>query len=117
MRRSIEQLPRTSDQSGFTLIEVLSASLLIGMLMALAFPAIRGYWQRQSLAGAVDTVISDARLLQSRVTSESHPLVYGMRFSAAGNAAGTYGLVQYDPTGAGTTPTCEQYGTGSFDTG
>lgn len=106
-------------ERGFTFIEVLTAAALIAVLMALAMPAVRQFWFVQSLDAAEDQLISEMRGLQSRVTSESHPLVYGIRFTDSGNwnATGKWGLVKYDPQGSATGPTCRQFATGTFDPG
>jgi len=112
-------LPQTKDD-GFSLIEVLVAITIGGMLLALSAQPLRNYWFKQSLFGARDALTTEMASMQSLVTSESHPLVYGIRFSdAAGfNAVGQWGLVRYDPTsGAGGTPTCTQYATGTSNTG
>jgi prepilin-type N-terminal cleavage/methylation domain-containing protein len=108
------------DQSGFTLIEVITASLMILILAGLSYPPIRNYWWRNALEGAADQMVTEMRGLQSRVTAESHPLVYGIRFTSADGmmSDGRWGLVKYDPTGgAGGTPSCNQYATGTFEPG
>ena len=102
------------------MIEVITASLMIIVLTGLSYPPLRSYWFRQSLNGAASEMVTEMRGLQSRVTAESHPLVFGIRFSTAGNmmAEGRWGLVKYDPTGGpGGVPSCSQYGTGTFDSG
>lgn len=111
---------RMDPSGGFTLIEVMTASLMILTLAALAYAPLRNYWFRSALEGGADDLISEVRGLQSRVTAESHPLVYGIRFTNTGNwmAEGKWGLVKHDPTGGpGGTPLCTQIGTGQFGSG
>ena len=105
-------------QAGFSLIEMLAVIGLIGIVMALAMPSVREYWFVQSLHGARDDLVTEARALQSRVTAESHPAVFGIRFTNEGgwNSLGRWGLVKYQPPAAGAA-TCVQYGEGSFDGG
>ena len=104
---------------GFTLVEVLSAIALFAILMAVAFPTIRTFWFRQSLSAATSDLIAEARAMQGKVTAESHPLVYGIRFSeGAMMADGVWGLVEYDPKGApGGLPACTQYSRASAASG
>lgn len=104
---------------GFTLVEMLTTIALLSILLAIGFPTIRSYWFRQSLNGAADAMVAEARAMQARVTAESHPLVYGMRFSTQPGMMqeGMWGLVKYDPKGVSGTPTCVQYATASTDSG
>ena len=116
MRRS----PRAERSAGFSLIEVITASLMVAVLAGLAYPPLRSFWFRESLNGAAGEMITEMRGLQSLVTAESHPLVYGIRFTTTGAmmADGRWGLVRYNPTGgAGGVPSCTQYGTGTFEAG
>ena len=119
--RGVMRQSSGADRSaGFTLIEVITASLMILVLTGLAYPPLRSYWFRESLNGAASEMVTEMRGLQSRITAESHPLVYGIRLSTAENmmAEGRWGLVKYDPTGGtGGVPGCTQYATGSFDAG
>lgn len=118
--RAIRRTSSADPSAGFTLIEVMTVSLMIVTLMALAYAPLRNFWFKQSLEGASNEMIAEVRSLQSRVTAESHPLVYGIRFTTQGNwmATGRWGLVKYDPTGGvGGAPACTQYATASFDAG
>ena len=111
---------RPRNEAGISLIEIMVTVTLLAIILAISFPTLRIYWLKQSLNGAVDAVTTEMSRAQSLVTSESHPLVYGIRFSdAAGlNGEGRWGLIKYDPTGGtGGLAACTQYGTGSFGTG
>lgn len=108
------------NHAGFTLIEVLVVIAMMSVLLALGAQPLRNYWFKQSLHAARDVVMTEMEGAQSLVTSESHPLVYGVRFSdeAGYNSEGRWGLVKYDPTnGPGGTATCTQYATGANDSG
>jgi prepilin-type N-terminal cleavage/methylation domain-containing protein len=88
------------NQQGFTLLEVLVVTVLVGLMIALSTTALRHYWQLQSLNSAQDSMLSELHNTQQRSVSESHPLVYGVRFSPASTATSTstnYGIVKYDP--------------------
>lgn len=103
-------------EQGFTLIEVLTAIALAAILMTLGAAAFRQYWLVQSLHGGAQETQALFRGLQSRVTSESHPLVYGARMPVGGSQI--VGLVKYDPAGGGGgVPTCVQYATDSLNSG
>lgn len=114
------EIPGRQVQGGFSLIEILAVLSLIAITMAIAMPSIRQYWFVQSLHGARDDLITEVRSLQARVTAESHPIVFGIRFTETGgwNDLGRWGLVKYDPTGGGSgTPTCVQYALGTSEDG
>lgn len=102
------------NERGFTLIEVLTAIALAAILLALGASSFRNYWLVRSLNGGAQETQALFRSLQTRVTSESHPLVYGARMPVAGSQ--TVGLVKYNPAGgAGGVPTCVQYGTAKLN--
>lgn len=112
-------VPRNS-ASGFTLVEVLVAVSIVAVLFTLGAQPLRNYWLKQSLFGARDDLMSEMEATQSRVTSESHPLVFGIRFSDAPgyNDEGRWGLIKYDPTnGPSGAATCTQYATRTNDSG
>jgi prepilin-type N-terminal cleavage/methylation domain-containing protein len=99
-------------EGGFTLIELLATLALLSILLTLSVGALRRYWFVQSLKGAQTSMVSQLRQIQERVNSESHPFVYGARFTDSGgwNARGKFGLVKYDPNGGGVgVATCTQY--------
>jgi prepilin-type N-terminal cleavage/methylation domain-containing protein len=95
-------------QEGFTLIELLVAMALSAILMTLGAMALRTYWWNRSLTGGADQIVTQVRELQERVVAETHPLVYGARFTPSDE---TWGLVRYDPEAG----TCTQYSTLSLD--
>lgn len=98
-----------------TLIEMLVVLALAGLLIATSASSLRGFWFTQSLNGATDEVVTQLRQLQARVTSESHPLVYGARFSPGSS---DWALVRFDPVASGTADdTCTQYAPATFDSG
>ncbi|MBA3431092.1 MAG: prepilin-type N-terminal cleavage/methylation domain-containing protein [Actinobacteria bacterium] len=95
---------------GFTLVELMAIMALTGILMTLGAGAVRNFWLVRSLEAGKDQVISEMRGLQQRVTSETHPLVYGARFRAG---ASSIGLVRYNVlTGA-----CAEYATRALEGG
>ena len=96
-----------TDQRGFTLIEVFAVLGLLAILMTLGAPSLRNYWLTQSLESGVDEAVSQLRRLQARVTSESHPLVYGARFR---KGSSSYSLIVYDPRAVSPSPACRQDG-------
>ena len=105
-------------QEGFTLIEMLATLALAAILVALGATSLRNYWLTQSYFGARDQIRAQIRQLQAQVTSESHPLVYGIRFPSAASGSDTIGLIRYNPNGGGVgTATCTQYATATVSTG
>ena len=100
-------------EDGFTLIEVLSAIMLMFILLTLSASSMRSYWLNQSLDGAQGTMRSQMRQLQERSVSESHPTVYGMRFQVG---TSNWGVVQYDPT-ALPSPRCNQLNSNKLNSG
>lgn len=94
----------TERQSGFTLIEVLVVISLSAILMTLGVAAMRHYWFVNALDSSTDEVVTQLRNAQQRVGSESHPVVYGLRFRPATTE---WGVVQYDPRKAANQCTAE----------
>lgn len=82
------------DEHGFTLVEVLAAMLLVFLLSAISFPALRNFARVQEIGGARDEVITQLRQVQGRAVSESHPLVFGARFNIG---ARRYSIFRYNP--------------------
>lgn len=95
-------------EEGFTIAEGLIVFFIMSTLFALSFGSLRNYWLSQSLNGSREEVESQLKAQQAKVTSESHPLVYGVRFPSAGS--NTFGLVRYNP---GPPQSCVQYATAS----
>ena len=101
---------RDQREAGFTLVELLTAFMLITIAVTLAALALRHYWFVQSLEGGKDEVVTQLRGLQQRVISETFPLVYGARFTP--NAA-SWQHVQFNPD----TGTCTKVQDGDLDGG
>ena len=85
---------RNNRDGGFTLIEVLVVISISAILMTLAAAAMRHYWFVNALDSSTDEVVTQLRNAQQRVGTESHPVVYGIRFKPA---TADWGVVQYDP--------------------
>lgn len=86
---------RTED--GFSLIEILATVLLLGILLTVSAGSIRTYWLVQSVDSTTDEILAQLRQVQERVVSETHPLVYGVRFGANSTS---YDVVRYNPAAA-----------------
>lgn len=81
-------------EGGFTIIELLVTVALGAILMTLGASAFRAYWFSSSLASTQDLMLTEMRAMQERAVSESHPLVYGLRFQ---ESSGRWAEVVYDP--------------------
>jgi prepilin-type N-terminal cleavage/methylation domain-containing protein len=81
------------DQRGISLIEMLAVMALASIMLTLGAGAMRNYWFVRSLQGGAEEAQNLMRRLQSQVTSESHPRVYGLRFTSG---SGIVGLVRYE---------------------
>jgi prepilin-type N-terminal cleavage/methylation domain-containing protein len=79
---------------GFTLIEILTAIAISGILMTLGAAALRGYWFGRALNDGAEQIVSELRNAQERSVSESHPLVYGGWFDGGSSE---WGVVRFDP--------------------
>jgi hypothetical protein len=66
---------------------------LLSILVTLGAGAFRHYWLLHSLDSAQGDVASQLRQLQARVASESHPLIFGARFTPG---AGEWRVIRYD---------------------
>ncbi len=85
---------QTRNESGFTLIELLAVLAITALLMTLGASAFRHYWFKRSLYGSQDLVMTEMRAMQENAVSESHPLVYGLRFELGSS---TWKEVMYNP--------------------
>jgi prepilin-type N-terminal cleavage/methylation domain-containing protein len=104
-------------ERGFTLIEVLVAMALASILMTLGAFALRSYWINRSLEGSRAEVGSTMRQLQQQSVSESHPLVFGVRFtpgSGPTSATTEWATLKYNPNSSG--PKCQVLQTNTFST-
>lgn len=97
-------------EDGFSLLELLVVLTLASILVSLSALAFRHYWQQRSLYGAQDLTVTQLRGLQERAVSESHPLVFGARFTVG---ATTFRLFRYNPQ----TGVCAELETYEFDAG
>lgn len=97
-------------EAGFTLMELLVVIVLTGILLTLGAAALRTYWMRRSLDGSTKQVTAQLRAMQQRAVAESHPLVYGARFT---EGDGTYALFKYNP--ANSVAPCDKLNTAQFE--
>ena len=84
-------------EGGFSLLEVLFTIVLIGILVTLGAFAMKNYWLRRALDGSTKQATAQLRQLQQRAVAESHPLIYGAKFTQGST---TYELLRYDPAAA-----------------
>lgn len=101
---------RARGQAGFTLVELLTAFMLLTIVVTLTVAALRHYWFVQSLEGGKDEVVTQLRGLQQRVISETFPLVYGARFTPNRSS---WQHVQFNPDDG----TCDKVQEGDLDGG
>ncbi|MGH2693269.1 MAG: pilus assembly FimT family protein [Actinomycetota bacterium] len=98
-------------ERGFTLVELLVVMAISVALMAIAIGAIRHYWLVRSLEGGTEEIVSEMRAAHARTMAESHPLVYGVRFTVGESR---WDLVRFDPRAA-PGDQCTIAGTNDFD--
>lgn len=94
MQTSMRNHMQTRNESGFTLIELLAVLAITALLMTLGASAFRHYWFKRSLYGAQDQTMTVMRAMQEKAVSESHPLVYGLRFEPG---SAIWSEVKYNP--------------------
>lgn len=82
-------------EGGFSLIELMTTILIASLLMGLGAWSFRGYWHRRSLDSSAKGVTGQLRQLHQRAVAESHPLIYGARFTEGRDE---YTLFKYNPT-------------------
>lgn len=99
------------DERGFSLIEILAVIALSAILLTLGAGALRHYWLVHTLDAATDEVVTQLRQVQERTVSESHPLVFGVRFR---DGSSQWDVVKYDPAGSGS---CTREQQNTFDNG
>lgn len=66
---------------------------LLSVVLTLGATGFRGYWLLHSLESAQGDVATQLRQIQARVASESHPFIYGARFTPGSTA---WSLIKYD---------------------
>jgi prepilin-type N-terminal cleavage/methylation domain-containing protein len=84
-------------EGGFSLVELLTATVLLGILLTLGAFALKTFWMRRALDGSTKQVTAQLRQMQQRAVAESHPLIYGAGFTEGSD---TYTLLRYDPSAA-----------------
>lgn len=82
------------NERGFTLIELIMVMALTAVMLTLGASAFRNFWLTHTLDGSADEVVSQLRRVQARTTSESNPLVYGVRFR---HGSSEWDVVRFDP--------------------
>jgi prepilin-type N-terminal cleavage/methylation domain-containing protein len=108
-------MKKDRNDKGFTLIEVLTTLALTGILLAMGGIAARQFWMNRALSGGAETVITQMRTTQEKASSESFPLVYGVRFDPG---TAKWWVVKYDPVNPGPgDDQCTTIETHNFDTG
>ena len=80
-------------ERGFTLIELISALAIMSLVLSTGAVAFRHYWLTHSLESAQGDVATQMRQVQARVGSESHPYIYGLRFTPGSSS---WSVVRYD---------------------
>ena len=96
------RIGKVDREGGFSLLELLAAIVLLGILLTLGAFALKNFWMRRSLDGSTKQVTAQLRQMQQRAVAESHPLIYGAGFT---EGSPTYTLLKYDP--AATSSKCE----------
>ena len=86
-------LRHASAERGFTVLELLTVLFLVSILVTVGATALRHYWLLHSLETAQADIASQLRQVQARVASESHPLIFGARFTPGST---TWSLVKYN---------------------
>jgi hypothetical protein len=66
---------------------------LLSVILALGASGFRSYWLVSSLDSAQGDVATQLRQIQARAASESHPFIYGARFTPGSSS---WSLVKYD---------------------
>lgn len=66
---------------------------LMSIILAVGATGFRHYWLLHSLDSAQQDVATQLRQIQARAASESHPFIYGARFTPGSS---TWSLLKYD---------------------
>lgn len=80
-------------ESGFTILELVAVMTLLSLVLTLGAGGFRHYWLLHSLEGAQGDVATQLRQIQARVASESHPYIYGARFTPGSTS---WAVVKYN---------------------
>lgn len=80
-------------ERGFTILELVAAMAILSLVLTTGSVAFRHYWLTHSLESAQGDVATQLRQIQARVGSESHPYIYGARFTPGSS---TWSVVKYD---------------------
>jgi len=88
------RLVRTSDEQGFSLVELMAVISLVAILSTLAAVALRNYWKAQALQAGKSEVTSQLRRAQEQAVTESHPVIFGVQFQLGGSE---WASVRFDP--------------------
>lgn len=97
--KSLRLLAPTGDRDlvraerGFTIIELATVVALLSLMLSIGAVVFRHYWLRHSLESAQGDVATALRQIQARVGSESHPFIYGARFTPGSS---NWSIVKYD---------------------
>jgi prepilin-type N-terminal cleavage/methylation domain-containing protein len=75
---------------GFTLVEILTAIGIIGVLVLIGIPAFRAYQPNLQLNGAVRNLVTDIRYAQQLAVTEQ--IDHGIHFSSSTNE---YDIIKY----------------------
>ena len=94
MRKTDGSSSQRQGEDGLTLVELLMAMALAAILMTLGGFTLRHYWLVQALDGSQDEAVAQMRQRQEQAVSESHPLVFGVRFRTGSSQ---WGLVEHEP--------------------
>lgn len=68
---------------------------ILALILTTGALALRNYWLNQSLDGSRDEVITQLRRAQEAAVSQSHPLLFAVRFTPGSSQ---WDRVQYNPT-------------------
>lgn len=79
-----------NNKKGFTLLEVLIALAIMGILVAVAMPSFSTFYSNQRLIGAAEQVYN--HLQQARTESVGRNVPVYVNFSASGTTTWTYGM-------------------------
>lgn len=88
---------RDRNESGFTVIELMTVALIGAILLGLGGMALKQFSRAKALESAHTTMKTQLRAAQQRSFTEGYPRTYGIRFLKGGS---TWNLVRYDAAAA-----------------